>query len=183
MDAITELAHINYGYIFISLCVALVGIKFITGLLEWVFDSLGLETKWTRKKKEEHELLIKTSGGLEVLQSEHEKLVNQYIQHDNEIRSGMLKLSDKVDTLADAMKDMKDTQDKDKRSEYKDRIGQSYRYYKARKYSEDEPIPYWNHMEKEAMIGLIQGYESHNGKNSFVHSVVEPECLTWKLVD
>ena len=44
-------------------------------------------------------------------------------------------------------------------------------------------MPYWNHMAKEALEGLIRQYESHGGSNSFVHSIVEPEIQTWKLVD
>ena len=58
-----------------------------------------------------------------------------------------------------------------------------WKSYKERKYSEEEPVPYWNYMEKEALEGLIKQYESHGGKNSFVHSIVEPEMHTWKVIE
>ena len=38
-------------------------------------------------------------------------------------------------------------------------------------------------MEKEALEGLIKQYEEHGGKNSFVHSIVEPEMQKWKVID
>ena len=38
-------------------------------------------------------------------------------------------------------------------------------------------------MEREALEGLIEQYEAHGGKNSFVHSVVEPEMQIWKVID
>lgn len=92
-------------------------------------------------------------------------------------------LSHKVDALTDSIRELKEIQDKDKRSEYKDRIGECYRYYCERKYSDSKPVPYWNHMEKESLEGLIEQYEAHGGRNSFVHSVVEPEMQTWKVIE
>ena len=64
MDAIVELTKIDYVPIFISIFVILFGIKAVTGLVEWIITKLGLETKWMRKKREEHELLLQTSKNL-----------------------------------------------------------------------------------------------------------------------
>lgn len=58
------------------------------------------------------------------------------------------------------------------RAELKDKIGQSYRYYHSQGKIND--------MELEALEDLIEEYESANGQNSFVHSVVQKEMYTWE---
>lgn len=184
MNEIKELVHINFVDVFISIFIILFGAKAILAALEWLcVDKLGLETRGMRHRREEHELLIKTSEELTKLKDKHEESVKQSIIHDNQIKDTMTQLAEKVDILSDSLQEMKETQDEDKRSEYKDRIGQSYRYYHGRQYSDEHPVPYLNSMEKEALEGLIKGYEAHGGKNSFVHSIVEPEMQTWILID
>ena len=60
------------------------------------------------------------------------------------------------------------------RAELKDKISQSYRYYHS--------LGKINDMELEALEDLIDEYESADGKNSFVHSVVQKEMYTWEKV-
>jgi len=71
MDSITALTRIDYTSVFISVFIILIGIKAIVSLFEWVIDKLGVETKWMRKQREEHELLIQTSQNLTALQERH----------------------------------------------------------------------------------------------------------------
>ena len=73
MEPIAELTTIDYSSLFIASFSVLIGIKAIVSLFEWIFDKLGLETKWMRKKREERELLIQTSQGLNKLQEKHEE--------------------------------------------------------------------------------------------------------------
>ena len=61
------------------------------------------------------------------------------------------------------------------RAELKDKISQSYRYYHS--------LGKINDMELEALEDLIEEYESADGKNSFVHSVVQKEMYTWEKID
>lgn len=60
------------------------------------------------------------------------------------------------------------------RAELKDKISQSYRYYHS--------LGKINDMELEALEDLIEEYESAQGENSFVHSVVQKEMYTWEKV-
>lgn len=60
------------------------------------------------------------------------------------------------------------------RAELKDKISQSYRYY--------HEFGKINDMELEALEDLIEEYEEAEGKNSFVHSVVQKEMYTWEKV-
>ena len=94
MEEILELTKIDFPSLFISVFVILIGIKAIISLLEWVISKLGLETKWMRKKREDHELLVKTSQNLNALQERHIKDMEESDKHDAEMRNDIKKLTD-----------------------------------------------------------------------------------------
>ena len=54
MDAIKELININFSYVLMSVFLILIGVKTILTIFEWIVQKLGLETKWMRQKREEH---------------------------------------------------------------------------------------------------------------------------------
>lgn len=87
MGDITPLITIDYSSIFISVLAILIGIKAVISLFEWFTSKLGLETKWMRKKREEHDLLLQTSQNLSELQKKHNHDVEQSIIHDDRIRN------------------------------------------------------------------------------------------------
>ena len=93
MDEIIELTKIDFSYVFIAVFVILIGVKVIVSLFEWVIEKLGLETKWMRKRREEHDLLIQTSQGLIELQEHHKKDMERSDQRDEEIASDIKKLT------------------------------------------------------------------------------------------
>lgn len=93
MNEIVELTKIDFSYVFIAVFVILIGIKVIVSLFEWAVDKLGLETKWMRRQRKEHELLIQTSQGLTELQEEHKKDVERSDRRDEEIASDIKKLT------------------------------------------------------------------------------------------
>lgn len=183
MDTIKQLTELDYRTLIIGVAVVAAAFKVICEFCTWFVGFLGLETKKMRQRREEHELLIKTSNNLNALQEKQEEDVRQSIEHDQRIKNDLKNVTNTLLEVKEEVTLMRTQRDNDKLAEYKDKIGQSYRYYKNREYSEKEPIPYWNHMEKEALEGLIKQYESHGGSNSFVHSIVEPEMQTWKITD
>lgn len=93
MNEITALFEIDFMNIFISVFIILIGIKAIISLFEWIVDKLGLETKWMKKRREEHELLIQTSKNLTDLQKKHEEDVKRSDQRDEEISNDIKKLT------------------------------------------------------------------------------------------
>lgn len=93
MNTIQELFKIDFTYVFISVFIILIGIKSIASIIEWVIDKLGLETKWMRKRREEQELIIKTSQGLASLQEQHQKDVERSDRRDEEISFDIKKLT------------------------------------------------------------------------------------------
>lgn len=93
MNEITELTKINFSYVFIAVMLILVAVKFAVSLLEWIIDKLGLETKWMRQKREEHELLIQTSHNLTALQAKHREDAERSDRRDEEISFDIKKLT------------------------------------------------------------------------------------------
>lgn len=93
MDAINELFNINFSYVLISVFVILISIKAVVSIFEWIIEKLGLETKWMRQKREEHDLLIQTSQGLIELQEHHKNDITRSDRHDEEISHDIKKLT------------------------------------------------------------------------------------------
>ena len=93
MESITELMNINFSYVLISVFVILIGIKSVTSVLEWGIEKFGLETKWMRKRREEHDLLIRTSQNLLALQKQREQDVARSDRRDEEIANDIRNLT------------------------------------------------------------------------------------------
>lgn len=94
MDAITELVKIDFSSVFVSVFIVLIGIKAVVSIFEWIIDKLGLETKWMKKQREEHDLLIQTSQNLIALQEKHVEDMKKSDEHDAEMRNDIKKLTD-----------------------------------------------------------------------------------------
>lgn len=90
MNEIIELTKINFSSVFIAVFVILIGVKTIVSLFEWIIDRLGIQTKWMRRQREEHDLLIQTSQNLTLLQEKHAKDIDRsdirYEQISNDIK-------------------------------------------------------------------------------------------------
>lgn len=94
MDEIIKLTTLDFSTIFISVFIILIGIKTIVSLFEWVVEKLGLETKWMRKKHEDHDLLIKTAQNVLELQERHKYDMKESDKHDEEMRNDIKRLTD-----------------------------------------------------------------------------------------
>ncbi len=94
MEAIKELTTLNFSLIFISVFIIFTGIKAIVSLAEWFFKKLGLETKWMKRKREDHELLIQTSQNVLELQNKHMEDMKESDKHDEEMRKDIKNLTD-----------------------------------------------------------------------------------------
>lgn len=94
MNEIIELTRINFSSVFISVFTILIGVKGIVSLFEWAVAKLGLETKWMRQRREEHDLLLNTSKNLIALQNKHMEDMIKSDEHDAEMKSDIRKLTD-----------------------------------------------------------------------------------------
>nr|DAF48223.1 MAG TPA: hypothetical protein [Siphoviridae sp. ctJLl6] len=184
---------------------AMVAFQFIWNLFEDILvNKLGIQTKWGRKKREEHELLIKTAESLNKLQETHEKDIERIDSHDEEIKEELVnfttelrqtlktqnekmnKFSDSVNKISDKLDKMKidtdmrfqeneEKQNKKEQAKIKSEISNRYSIYHERKWI--------TNIEFEALEGLIAAYEAFGGLNSFVHSIVQKEMFTWRKID
>lgn len=186
VDPIEALFNIDFSILFVQVFVVLLGIKTIITVVEWFLKKTGLETKGMRKRREDRELLAKTSKNIDslsenltLLTQKHEKDIQtiyennlKYREQSQEIRDD---LKSNIENISQKIDDMTERNNKRIRAELKDRIGQSYRYY--------HQVRKINDMELNALEDLIESYELANGDNSFVHSVVQKEMYTWEKVD
>lgn len=184
---------------------AMVAFQFIWNLFEDILvNKLGIQTKWDRKKREEHELLIKTAESLNKLQETHEKDIERIDSHDEEIKEELVnfttelrqtlktqnekmnKFSDSVNKISDKLDKIKidtdmrfqeneEKQNKKEQAKIKSEISNRYSIYHERKWI--------TNIEFEALEGLIATYEAFGGLNSFVHSIVQKEMFTWRKID
>lgn len=93
MESIIELTKTDFSAVFIAVISILAGIKAVTSVFEWTVNKLGLETRWMRKNREEHELIIKTSQGLSELQEKHKEDMKKSNQDDAQMRADIKKLT------------------------------------------------------------------------------------------
>lgn len=89
MEIITELSKINFISYIMTTVLIFVAFRGCMLAFEWIMDFFGIETKWMRRKREEHDLLVKTSENLAELQKKHEDSVKQSIVHDNQIKENL----------------------------------------------------------------------------------------------
>lgn len=159
MEMIIEFLSDWKAYI-IAICVVLFCLEKLINIKDFFFNRFGIETKSSLEKKKAEESL---------------KRLENKVEEINSIKKDISAIGNKVDALTDVITVMQEKDNINKRANLKDRISQSYRYYHERQR--------WNTMEKEAFDDLIRSYEDAGGKNSFVHTICEPESNTWKLID
>lgn len=99
MSEIVELTKIDFVSVFIAVFAILIGVKAIVSLFEWVVSKLGLETKWMRQKREEHELLLQTFKGLVELQKKYEDDTGISDEHDQKLEASFTKFMEEVREL------------------------------------------------------------------------------------
>ncbi len=108
MSEIIELTKINFSSVFIAVFVILFGIKAIVSLFEWIINKLGLETKWIKKQREEHELLIQTSQSLAELKEKHNHDVEESNSHDENIKAELQSfMSDMKESITNTQNEIK----------------------------------------------------------------------------
>ena len=175
--------ELDFVSIILGIVTVLLAWQFLDRLLVWVCEKTGIEFRHIRKRREEHELLIKTAENLSRLQEQHQKDSERAIQSDKEIKQ---EFSEFVEVISKKLDDMKtetdmrfyaneEKQNKKEQAKIKAEISNRYSIYHERKWITD--------IEFEALEGLISTYESFGGLNSFVHSVVQKEMFTWKKVN
>lgn len=93
MEEIISLTQLDLPFLLVSLFIILTGAKTLLSVLEWMINLLGLETKWTRKRREKYNLIMQTSQSLTALQEKHEKDMARSDRRDEEISENIKRLT------------------------------------------------------------------------------------------
>lgn len=140
-----------------------------------------------KKNKEEVLQTIKNNqSAIKEIMDNRVRDREQSLSIQKELTDAQNRLSESISDISKKIDDMKRNTDerfmeserknnKRIRAELKDKISQSYRYY--------HELGKINDMELEALEDLIEEYEEADGKNSFVHSVVQKEMYTWEKIE
>lgn len=99
----------------------------------------------------------------------------QSFEIQKDLINAQKEISKSVDALNERIRLNEEKQNKRVQAEIKDKIAQLYRLY-----NETKTI---GRDELEALEDLIDTYEEHGGKNSFVHSKVQIEMYTWRVTE
>lgn len=106
METLQNLKNLNWFEIFIGfVAIVLAGQFLYKTFIEGIIYKFGWETKKMREKREDHELLIKTSQNLVLLQEKHEKdehyledcltnFIKETRKENDDLRSEMKKFAD-----------------------------------------------------------------------------------------
>lgn len=122
--------------------------------------------------KDIHSKIDKTDR-IDILEQGQHDIIDETRKRDEQLDEKIRTVSEKVDALIERMDAKIDGDNEIRRNQLKDRIRQNYGYYHNNGYITP--------MELEALQGLIESYEKCGGKNSFVHSIIEPEMYTWEI--
>lgn len=129
--------------------------------------------RW-RKDKNEEENFTKLVFDLRDSVAEIKQELGRIKDNRDEMHKEISKQSESIENLTTIVVDMQKRDSKTKRAEIKEKI--------ERIYSECHPGMTCTDMQYEILRELIAEYEEHGGKNSFVHSTVEPEMCTWNKI-
>lgn len=85
MGDISTLSELDFSSILIGLFIILFGIKSIISIFEWFCVKFGIETKWNRQKREEHELLMSAITAIKEIQDTHCKDKKEVVQKNDNL--------------------------------------------------------------------------------------------------
>lgn len=90
MNDIKALLEIDYKVVFLGLFFLLAGFKAGTMLIEWFFfDFLGIETKWMKARREDHEKILANAQAIKDLSEIHKRDNNISNEHDDKLREDL----------------------------------------------------------------------------------------------
>jgi hypothetical protein len=90
MNDLKQLAEIDWWYVFLTLILLLVCVKFVWSLLDWFFvEKLGLKTRKMRQREQESELLKTTAELAKTTAENLDKLQKRHMKDEEEFRDNL----------------------------------------------------------------------------------------------
>lgn len=89
MDELKQLAQIDWWYVAIAVVIFLVVLRFVWSLLEWIVQKFGIETKKTRERRQQKELLEATAQLAKTTAENLDKLQKRHCEDELEFRNNL----------------------------------------------------------------------------------------------
>lgn len=97
---------------FVSIILAIVTIllawRFLDKLFVWFWEKTGIEFRHIRKRREEHELLMKTAENLSRLQEQHQEDVERVTQNDRKMQQEFSEFVEELKSALTAQREQMD---------------------------------------------------------------------------
>ena len=164
--------------------------RWLFSFKDWLFKTIGIETRSMREKREWNERLEKAETAIEEIKNTSKKNVEMFIEHEkevvgqfvgirNEIVSELTKLHDKMDEQKDEMEKTNEANNKTDCAMLRDRIGSGMRYF-SKNIGADGKV-HISLSDYENMNALFQEYFAKHGngafkkmyEDEFVHFVID----------
>lgn len=174
MNELIKLTEYNWAFWVAGLFALFEFIKWLVTSGEWLLSKFKIETKGMKRKREERELLIRTSEGLLELQKKHNVDNDECLNRDDLIRGDLKTLTSTVNDLAIKFEKMQKKNNETKVKELKDTLINYYNKYRV--------IGEWSKLEKDAFWELFEDYEERGG-DGYIHSIVEPVMRELREID
>lgn len=176
MDEWIVLTEYNWAFWVAGLFALFEFVKWAYSGAEWLFSTLGLETKKMREKREWEERLKKAEASIAEIKETANKNVEMFLEHENkvveqfvsirdEIVTELNRLHNKIDEQKEEMAKAKEANDKTDCTMLRDRIGSGMRYF-SKNVGEDGKV-HISLSDYENMNGLFQEYFTKHGNGAF----------------
>lgn len=106
--------ELDFVSIILGIVTVLLAWQFLDRLLVWVFEKTGIEFRHIRKRREEHELLIKTAENLSRLQEQHQEDLKRATQSDKEIKQEFSEFVEVIKGAITAQREQMDIYDQNR---------------------------------------------------------------------
>lgn len=132
---------------------------------------------WRKKRNFEEnavKLISNNQEKIKYLEDTMEKARQQSVEIRAKMYGDLNEVATDVKEIIATLKHMQEREEASKRADIKDKIERIYRECNDANKITD--------MQFETLKELIEDYERHGGKNSFIHSVVQQEMYDWQII-
>lgn len=100
--------ELDFVSIILAIVTMLLAWQFLDKLLVWFWEKTGIEFRHIRKRREEHELIMKTAENLSRLQEQHQEDVERVTQNDRKMQQEFSEFVEELKSALTAQREQMD---------------------------------------------------------------------------
>ena len=108
MEYLEMFFELDFVSIILAIVTILLAWQFLDKLLVWFWEKTGIEFRHIRKRREEHELLMKTAENLSRLQEQHQEDVERVTQNDRKMQQEFSEFVEELKSALTAQREQMD---------------------------------------------------------------------------